>query len=219
MSSMATNRDIYNEIAQSWYGYRHHTRFAAELEELACRWKTGRLLNVGCAHGPDFLPFREGFDLWGVDFSVEMLRLGLKYQAKFDFQATLTTADACRLPFPDDCFDHAISIATYHHIPGAEQRRQALTELHRVLKPGAEVFLTVWNRRQPAFWNKKRETGMAWRSRGTTLYRYYYLFSYREFEGLLEKAGFSVLRSAPERRYRFPFKYFSRNICVLARAR
>ena len=47
---------VYDEIAESWYGLRHWTRFRQELEEVAARWETGTLLNVGCAHGPDFLP-------------------------------------------------------------------------------------------------------------------------------------------------------------------
>lgn len=215
---MATNRDIYNQIAESWYGYRHRTRFAPELEDLADKWRGGRLLNVGCAHGPDFLPFKNKFELWGVDFSGQMITLGLKYQLKYGFQAALITADACRLPFPDACFDHAISIATYHHITGVEARRKALLELRRVLKPGAEVFLTVWNRWQPSFWNKRREAQMPWKSKGNTLYRYYYLFTYGEFERLLSTTGFKILRSSPEKRYKFPLKYFSRNICVTAQA-
>ena len=215
---MSTNRDIYNEIAESWYNYRHWSRFTTELDELARRWQKGKLINIGCAHGPDFLPFKSGFELWGVDFSVQMIKLALKYAAKFNFSANLVTADACDLPFPDGYFDYAVAVAAYHHIPGKEQRRHALNELHRVLKPGAEAFITVWNRWQPSFWRKGKEAEIAWKSRGATVYRYYYLFSYLEIERLLKETGFMILNAAPERRYRFPLKYFSRNICIQARA-
>ena len=69
---MSTNQDVFNQIAPSWYNYRHWSIFRAELEMLAKRWQNGRLLNAGCGHGADFLPFCAGFELHGVDFSVEM---------------------------------------------------------------------------------------------------------------------------------------------------
>ena len=76
---MATNREVFDEIAPGWYNFRHWSIFRNELESLAARWREGRLLNLGCAHGPDFLPFRDGFELYGVDFSLGMLELARKY--------------------------------------------------------------------------------------------------------------------------------------------
>jgi ubiquinone/menaquinone biosynthesis C-methylase UbiE len=175
------------------------------------------LLNLGCAHGPDFLPFTKSFELYGVDFSTEMLRFAQKYSQKFNFAVNLSMADINYLPYPDATFDWAISIATYHHIKGKEERRAALNELRRVLKPGGEAFITVWNRWQPRFWFRGREVAVPWRTRGKTLYRYYYLFSYPELEKLAKKVGFQVLKSFPESSYRFPLKLFSRNICLLVR--
>ncbi len=184
---------------------------------LADRWQRGSLLNVGCAHGPDFLPFRENFELYGVDFSGEMLKLAQRYAAKFDFTATLLLADARYLPFADSVFDWAISVATYHHIRGERERQAALDELRRVLKPNGEAFITVWNHWQPRFWLSGREVAVPWRTKDMTLERYYYLFSYHELEKLVKQAGFIVLKSFPESSYRFPLKFFSRNICLLVK--
>jgi tRNA (uracil-5-)-methyltransferase TRM9 len=211
------NKDIFNRIASGWYNYRHWTIFKKELEALAKRWRRGRLLNVGCAHGPDFLPFKDGFELHGVDFSSDMLQLARKYAAKFKLSVTLVEADARHLPYADDSFEWAIAVATYHHIEDNEERLQALKELWRVLKPGGEAFITAWNRWQPRFWLKSRNTLVPWRSKDKTLYRYYYLFSYRELEELTRRAGFKVVSSSPESRYKFPIKTFSRNICILVR--
>jgi tRNA (uracil-5-)-methyltransferase TRM9 len=209
------NKEIFNQIAPSWYNFRHWSIFRTELEALAERWQKGRLLNLGCAHGPDFLPFKDGFELYGVDFSAEMLKLAEKYAKKFGFSVELTLADVRRLPYPDASFDRAIAVATYHHLVGG-QHEAALKELRRVLKPGGEAFITVWNRGQPRFWFKPREVAVPWRrKKGETLYRRYYLFSYGELEGLVERAGFEVLKSSPESAYRFPLKHFSRNICLL----
>ncbi len=215
---MVTNsQSVFDQIAPGWYNFRHWSIFRSELEALVQRWQKGSLLNIGCAHGPDFLPFKQSFDLYGVDFSGEMLRFARKYAQKFNFAVMLSQADAACLPYPDQTFDWAISVATYHHIKDKEKRQAALKELRRVLKPGGEAFITVWNRWQPRFWLKRREVAMPWRTKGRTLYRYYYLFSYPELERRVKKADLQVIKSFPESTYHCPIKFFSRNICLLAK--
>lgn len=208
-------KDVFNEIAPSWYNFRHWSRFRPELEALANRWQPGRLINIGCAHGPDFLPFKEGFDLYGVDFSAEMLKFARKYAQKFSFRVNLTISDVVELPYTSQTFDWAISIATYHHLRDDSARKSALSELERVLKPGGEAFITVWNRWHRRFWFKDKEVMMPWQMKGKTLYRYYYLFSYLELRRLVKRAGFEVLKFFPEGR--FPLRFFSPNVCLLVR--
>ncbi|MFC2051482.1 class I SAM-dependent methyltransferase [Chloroflexota bacterium] len=209
---------MFNQIAPGWYNFRHWSIFRSELEALAQRWQKGTLLNIGCAHGPDFLPFRQDFEVYGVDFSTNMLGFALKYSQKFNFAANLLVADVSHLPFKDETFDWAVSVATYHHIKGKQERQAALNELRRVLKPGGEAFITVWNRWQPGFWFSGKEVAVPWRTKDKTLYRYYYLFSYPELERMTKEAGFQLLKSFPESSYRFPLKFFSRNICLLVRS-
>ena len=214
---MATNRDIFDRLAPGWYNFRHWSIFPGELEALAKKWHQGKLLNLGCAHGPDFLPFRSGFELYGVDFSPGMIKGAQKYCRKFDLTVNLLLADVGCLPFCDRSFDRAIAIATYHHIRGEEEQQRAFDELWRVLKPGAEAFVTVWNRWQRRFWFKPKEVAVPWRTGNMTLQRYYYLFSYPELEKLARRAGFEVVESFPESSYRHRCKFFSRNICLLLR--
>ena len=146
-----------------------------------------------------------------------MLKLALKYARKFNFTVNLAQADARYLPYPDESFDRAIAVATYHHIKGRGEQLKSLHELRRVLKPGGEAFLTVWNRCQPRFWFKGKEVMVPWRMKDRTLYRYYYLFTYGELERLVREAGLEVLRSFPESSYKLPVKTFSRNICLVVR--
>ena len=214
---MATSRDIFNQIAPGWYSFRHWSIFRPELEALVERWQGGRLLNLGCAHGPDFLPFREGFELYGLDFSLKMLEFARKYGAKFNLDINLLFSNVAYLPFADQTFDWAIAVAAYHHIEGSQNRKLALEELRRVLKPGGEAFITVWNRWQKRFWFKPKEVIVPWRTGDRTLGRNYYLFSYPELEKLVTRAGFEVLRSFPESSYHQPLKFFSQNICLLVR--
>jgi len=210
-------KEVFEEIAESWYQVRHYSRFRQELEEVARRWCKGKLLNIGCAHGPDFLPFRNNFELLGMDFSSGMIRLAQKYAQKFNFKVSLVVADACFLPYRENVFDWAISVAALHNITGKEARRKALYELKAVLKPGGEAFITVWNRWQPRFWLRSKEVEIPWRLKNKTVYRYYYLFSYRELKELTAEVGFEVVAIFPEKSYRLPLKLFSENICLLVR--
>jgi len=214
---MSTIKDVFDQIAPGWYNFRHRSIFRRELETLAERWGGGRLLDLGCAHGPDFTPFKPDFELYGVDLSAEMLRFARKYASKYQFRVNLTMADVCALPFRDNAFDYAISVATYHHVAGKTAKLAALRELKRVLKAGGEAFITVWNRWQPRFWFRGREIAVPWRTKEKVLHRYYYLFTYFELERLASEVGLKVVKSFPEYGYRFPVKFFSRNVCLLVK--
>jgi ubiquinone/menaquinone biosynthesis C-methylase UbiE len=207
-------RDAFNQIAPGWYNYRHWTIFRTELEALASEWGQGKLLNVGCGHGADFLPFAKTFDLYGLDFSDEMIRMAQKYSRKFEFPVNLAVGDICALPYNNEAFDYAIAVATYHHLK-KEQQLQSFLELKRVLKPGATAFVTVWNRWQPKFRFKGKEIQVPWRTQNGVLNRYYYLFTYNEMKALARKAGFEIIKVFPEASYKFPVKQFSENICII----
>lgn len=217
MQNMPNQAQVFDRVAPGWYGFRHRTIFQAELTELARRWQNGRLLNLGCGHGADFVPFKDSFELCGVDFSGEMLRLADKFADKNSFRAELIQADMRALPFADSFFACAVVVASLHHLSGLTEQLKALAELKRVLISGGEAFITVWNRTQPRFWGKPKEVLIPWRNGKEIVQRYYYLFSYGEIEKLVRRAGFCVLKSFPERGYRWPVKLFSRNICLLVK--
>jgi tRNA (uracil-5-)-methyltransferase TRM9 len=214
-ADIAPEKGVFDQMAPGWYSFRHYSIFRPELEKLAGRWQKGRLLNVGCGHGPDFLPFKTGFELYGLDFSAEMIKMARRYSHKYEFPANLLIADMQSLPFADNSFHWAVAAASYHHLKGRAVQIAALQELRRVLKPGAEAFLTVWNHCQLRFLFTRRETTVPWKTQGKVIQRYYYLFTYWEFEGLVRKAGLRILKSSAESKYHLPVKYFSRNICLL----
>jgi len=100
-----------------------------------------RVLDVGCGSGWATRVLAElAFNgrVTGIDISDEMVRVASESSSSFanvDFQV----ASAERLPFPDREFTHAFSMESlyyYANIP------KALSEIHRVLKPGGP-FVTV----------------------------------------------------------------------------
>jgi tRNA (uracil-5-)-methyltransferase TRM9 len=207
----------WDTLAEGWYRTHHWTRFRAELEAQASRWKGGYLLNVGCGHGADFLPFGSGFRLAGLDFSNQMLVQSRRYGNKFKRMFDLVAGDASSLPFRDGVFDHAIAVAVIHHLRTPELRERAFREIRRVLKPGGEAFITVWNRGQPRFWFAGREAEVAWRSKPRQVRRYHYLYTYRSLRLDLEAAAFEVVSMRPESSWRHWPAFFSRNICAVVR--
>ena len=214
---MATNSDSFDAIAPTWYGVRHWPLLRHELEEMAARWRRGRVLNVGCGTGADFLPFATGFDLVGLDRSRGMLRECCRYQSTHGFRAALVRGDLSYLPFDDCSFDHAVGIACYHHLMREPLRRQALLELQRVLKPNCEAFLSVWNHCQPRFAGMPQDLIVPWRTGDTTVDRRYHLFTVAELRTLLRECGWDVVRLAYGRRRENRALVDHRNICALVR--
>ena len=212
-----SNRKVWDAVAPSWYRHRQRSRFGGELNALAARWGHGRLLNLGCAHGADFVPFANGFELYGADVSPVMLDQGRAFVQKQPFSAEFVAADAAALPFADSSFDHAVAVAVYHHLRGTTARAAGFDELYRVLVPGGEAFITVWNRRQRRFRWYRREALVPWHVDGRRVMRYHHLYTYRELASALKATGFEIIRLHPEQGYRGRWREFSRNVCALVR--
>ena len=58
-------------------------------------------------------------------------------------------ADARSLPFRPDSLDCVISLSTLDHFVSAAEIRQSLVELHRSLKPGGTLIITLDNPQNP----------------------------------------------------------------------
>lgn len=214
---MATNSDPFDVIAPTWYVVRHWPLLRHELQEMAARWRHGRMLNAGCGAGADFLPFIDGFDLVGLDRSSGMLRECRRYQASHGFRAALVRGDLAHLPFAEGSFDCAVGIACYHHLMEEPLRRSALSELQRILRPNGEAFLSVWNHCQPRFSGMPQDTTVPWRTGGATVDRRYHLFTVDEFRTLLRECGWDVVRLAFGRNRNDASREDRRNICALVR--
>jgi len=100
-----------------------------------------QVLDIGS--GPGLLAYdiaasvgREG-RVCGIDISDDMLTMSRKRcvsQPWTDFQ----TADATKLPYPDDSFDAAVSTQVYEYVANVPA---ALAELHRVVRAGGRAVV------------------------------------------------------------------------------
>jgi ubiquinone/menaquinone biosynthesis C-methylase UbiE len=104
-----------------------------------------RVLEVACGRGGFVRELaRAGAQVTGCDFSIAALQVG---QAKLRpmngaARASLIQGDAQSLPFASESFDLIVSCETIEHVPDV---RSALSEMWRVARPGAKLFLTTPN--------------------------------------------------------------------------
>jgi SAM-dependent methyltransferase len=103
-----------------------------------------RVLDVGCGAGVDLMRFAEGGAVvTGLDLATSSVALARRYFEQKGRQATLAIGDGERLPFPDNAFDLVYAHGVVQYTPGD---RALVAESRRVLKPGGELIIQVYNR-------------------------------------------------------------------------
>lgn len=205
---------IYDEIAEGF----DHTRGRPWPEvELVDREP---VLDLGCGNGRHtrFLEER-GYEVICADISWGMLMVARKRAIN------PVQCDAARLPFRSNSFGTVLYLATIHHLP-KEERLGSLKEIERVLKPGGKLIISAWALFQPRFFKKipyiltnplrSKEVGdvmIPWHRRGRVYLRYYHLFTRRELESLVRRAGLNIVSSYGRS---FKYRFFSENHVVIA---
>jgi SAM-dependent methyltransferase len=102
-----------------------------------------QVLDVGCGYGFYSLDFaRRGASLIGCDLSVKALEASQQtgQGLGLDGCATYMMADGSTLPLASHAFDLIFCNCVLEHV---DDDRQALTEMHRTLRPGGLLYLTV----------------------------------------------------------------------------
>ncbi len=120
------------------------------------------LIELGCGAG------RIAIGLWelgyqhilGVDYSKEMIREARRINQVQEYGISFQVGDALALKFPDNHFEGAIfGFNGLMQIPGRENRRQAMREIHRILVPGSWFVFTSHDREahgNRAFWKQQK---------------------------------------------------------------
>jgi len=141
-----------------------------------------KVLDVGCGRGEIVLhAAREGVLAWGVDYSVDALRLAervLEEQPdELRQRMHLERSDAQHLPFADSSFDRVFMLDLVEHLYPPQLER-ALREAHRVLRTGGRLVVHT----MPNIW--------------------YYRYAYPLYRALQRLRG-ERLPADPRKRWRF----------------
>lgn len=99
-----------------------------------------RILEVGVGTGLSLGYYAAGSEVHGIDLSEDMLRRARRKSERRGLGQvkSLQVMDACRLGFPDRCFDAVTAQFLITLVPNPEG---ALDEMARVLRPGGEIVL------------------------------------------------------------------------------
>jgi ubiquinone/menaquinone biosynthesis C-methylase UbiE len=108
------------------------------------------VLDVGCGQGIDLAGYAmAGANSVGVDLTPRHVELAQAHLTAMGLEATVVGGDAEQLPFPDSSFDRVSSNGVLHHTPDLPA---ALAEIHRVLCPGGQAKIIVYNRMSVHYW-------------------------------------------------------------------
>lgn len=135
------SRDYFEEVECFRYKDQPFIHSFAQFS----RYHNKQVVEVGFGAGTDFIQWlRAGAKATGIDLTEEALEnLTMRIRVyKLPAPEDIRVADAELLPFPSDHFDLGYSFGVLHHTPDTPK---ALAELVRVIKPGGELKVMLYN--------------------------------------------------------------------------
>jgi len=155
-----TVRRGYNQIASLYRATRSHGSKDVQLIHLLKENLPQRamVLDAGCGSGyPVTQLLAKSFEVTGVDFAIEQVRLAIKGLPG----AGLVCADVTSLPFRDSTFDAVVSYYTIIHIPRTKHQ-ELLLDFRRILKRHGFALLCMGAGDLPSDVSNYHGTQMFW---------------------------------------------------------
>lgn len=146
-----------------------------------------RILDVGCGNGRNMF-YRNDIQVVGIELSHKLCEI-VRQRGGSVVNGSMTS-----IPFHANTFDAVMAIASYHHLYHSQDRKQAILEMSRVLKPNGLLNIHVWAMEQPPR-SKRRFTQsneiVSWKNKdGKQFDRYYHIYRKGELEReILEYSG------------------------------
>lgn len=184
-------RDVYGSIAKHFdITRKYHWRGVKKF--LNTHYPVSYGIDIGCGNGRNML-YRDDLKMVGIDNCQELIDIcenkGLDVRL----------SDVCSLPYLDNSFEFALSIAVFHHLSTEERRITGLKEMIRVLQPGGIGLLSLWSVEQPKTFKRKFKKGdniVLWKypdnyyiGNGESFERFYYIYDKEMFEAYIENVA------------------------------
>jgi len=107
-------------------------------------WRGKRVLEIGTGVGTDARAIiGRGGVYTGINIDRGSTEATSRALRAFSLPGVALQCDATSIVFPDSTFDVVYTFGVLHHIPEVEK---AVAEIHRVLKPGGELLVMLYNR-------------------------------------------------------------------------
>jgi len=151
------NNEYYTEEA------RASSAYFDQIEDRRYRWhyhlkdlfsslegSSGELLEIGCGIGVDSIQLaRCGFRVTGIDLTRAAIDIAETHAKLRGLAVNFRTGNAETLEFADESFDAVYSFGVLHHTP---KMHKAISEVHRVLKPGGMAYIMLYHRTSIVDW-------------------------------------------------------------------
>jgi SAM-dependent methyltransferase len=132
--------DDYQDQAAERYRLEPYIRDFAGFDQVSGK----QVLEIGVGLGADHEQFaRGGAILTGVDITPRAVARTTERFALMGLASDISVANAEKLPFADNSFDHVYSWGVLHHTPDTPT---AIAEALRVLKPGGGFRIMIYNK-------------------------------------------------------------------------
>ena len=97
-----------------------------------------RVLEVSFGTGYLLTQYADRYETYGIDYNANMVATAKKNLTHKGLTSSLQQGSVEALPYQDDSFDTVINTMAFTGYPDAHK---ALSELHRVLKPGGKLVM------------------------------------------------------------------------------
>lgn len=144
---IATGEKFTHEYFEEIESFRYSDQPCIHAFAQFSRYRDKRVLEVGVGAATDFIQWlRASARASGIDLTPEAIAHGRHRIQIYGLPEPehLAVGDAENLPFASDTFDLGYSFGVLHHSPRPER---AISELVRVVRPGGEVKIMLYNRR------------------------------------------------------------------------
>jgi SAM-dependent methyltransferase len=156
------------------------------------------ILDVGCGDGLFTRIAFSGREVWGIDIDASEGRHAHNTQA----YAQVILGDITRARLPQDFFGSCVANCSMEHVPRIED---ALKNIRRSLRPGADAFLFVPNKEWASHMllpRALRALGMptlasAVQQKVDSVFKHHHLYDQEGWTRLVRDAGFEVISSNP----------------------
>ena len=125
---------------------KHRYQLESHIQHLIpfSSYQNKKVLEIGCGLGTDGIQFaREGALYHAIDLTPTSIELTKKRFVLENKEGDIQQGDAENIHYPDNTFDLVYSHGVIHHTPNIEQ---AVSEIHRVLKPGGQAIIMVYHK-------------------------------------------------------------------------
>ncbi|HEX3145326.1 MAG TPA: class I SAM-dependent methyltransferase, partial [Pyrinomonadaceae bacterium] len=134
------SREFFERVEKHRYEKEWHIPAAANFAST----RGMKVLEIGCGLGTDGAQFaRAGAEYTGIDLTEAAVDLARRRFALSGLRGEFRVSDAENLDFANESFDLVYSHGVLHHTPDIEA---AVSEIHRVLKPGGRAMVMLYHR-------------------------------------------------------------------------